>query len=646
MREPSLFESYNARFLDPVQVGKGFIYSGLFDDVVPPQHSLLIGPRGSGKTTFLKMLTVPALYNWKHSRKKNTLERIDYIAIYVPSDFTWYPEFRRPINATHNLQADDLLSYGLFRSHVLLAICDTLEHLINPAYANDRHLQRILPTVDTDKLDDLAQLLIKSWRIDAPFVSFFSLRQAINERIRQLQYFLTMSSVKEISAEQLLNENKYLAEHFFDDLRTFADAFTHVFAANTKWAICFDEVEIAPSSVKAHILQSPRSFDQRFIVKCSASPFDEQFGAIFGPKMPMAAQDFTRILLSQVHQREVQRFSGELFRAICKDAGVGNKSPIEILGSSFFEDSFDLVREEQFDLYEKPPEPAAATVQRENRYSQGGFHFRKFASLSRKDQTFAAYLRRRGIEMTQMNSLPENLKAADIRKIISIVTVRDEFVAELAETSATQRRPRKLRSRKAVSEIYTGAHALFAICEGNPRWLIGLVRPLLEVYKEGKIVERSGIVQRAEQARRAQLMITQYLSLLSTITVPGNDSKKGGVLDTIDAIGEYFFIETVGGPFNSDPVLSFRIDEDTSGHLKTIVGAAMNQGAFVLIPSMRAPSQLGKIEGQRIRLTHLLAPLYRLPLVTGRQVSVSSIFSDPPATEEKPLLFDLFGAAQ
>jgi hypothetical protein len=248
--------------------------------------------------------------------------------------------------------------------------------------------------------------------------------------------------------------------------------------------------------------------------------------------------------------------------------------------------------------------------------------------------------------MAEMNSLPENLKAADIRKIISIVTVRDEFLAELADIPATQRRPRKLRSRKAVSEIYTGAHALFAICEGNPRWLIGLVRPLLEAYKEGRTVERSGIVQRAEQSRRAQLMITQYLSLLSTITVPGNSPKQGSVLDIIDTIGEYFFTETVGGPFNSDPVLSFRIDDDASDHLKTVIGAAMNQGAFVMIPSARTPSQLGKIEGQRIRLTHLLAPLYRLPLVTGRQVSLSSMFKTSVTNEQKPLLFDLFGAAE
>ena len=88
MSEPSIFDAYNARFLAPEQVGKNFIYSAIFDQVVLAQNSLLIGPRGSGKTTLLKMLTVPGLYNWKHAKKKNLLKHVDYIGIYVPSDFT------------------------------------------------------------------------------------------------------------------------------------------------------------------------------------------------------------------------------------------------------------------------------------------------------------------------------------------------------------------------------------------------------------------------------------------------------------------------------------------------------------------------------------------------------------------------------
>jgi hypothetical protein len=495
-------------------------------------------------------------------------------------------------------------------------VCDTLEHFSNPAYASDRFFREKVPYADSERLDTLSQLLGVAWHLELSFVSFFNLKQAINERIRQLQYLLTQSSVKIFSAEQLLDRNRFLADNFFDDLRSFADVFSHVFSGVQKWTVCFDEVEIAPQSVKAHILQSARSFDQRFFIKCSASPFDEQFGSIFGPRMPMAAQDFSRILLTHVHQREAQRFSEEIFRAICRDSKVGNAKALEILGSSFFEDTFEINDERQLGLHESNFDATASSTQT-GRYERGGFHFRKFASLARKDATFASYLRKRNIDVEEMDALPENLKAAEIRKIISIVTVRDEFILELAEEPAERTGARKLRSRKVVSEIYTGAHAIFAICEGNPRWLIGLLRPLLDLYKEGKVVERSGIVQRARQSRRIQLMITQYLSLLSTITTPDGGVGQGGVLDTIDAIGEYFFKETIGGSFNPDPVLSFRLDSKVEERLRRIVGAAMNQGAFVLLPSPRDPSLIGKIEDRRVRLTHLLAPLYRLPLVTG-----------------------------
>jgi hypothetical protein len=151
---------------------------------------------------------------------------------------------------------------------------------------------------------------------------------------------------------------------------------------------------------------------------------------------------------------------------------------LDILGSSFFEDSFDITEDgRQLEFNGETVESRSPTPQQERRYERGGFHFRKFASLARKDETFANYLGRRKVDSEHMHVLPESLKAADIRKIISIVAVRDEFLFELAQEVPNRKRHRRLRSKKVVPEIYTGAQAIFSICEGNPRWLIGLIRP-------------------------------------------------------------------------------------------------------------------------------------------------------------------------
>src|SRR6266404_1872473 len=102
--------------------------------------------------------------------------------------------------------------------------------------------------------------------------------------------------------------------------------------------------------------------------------------------------------------------------------------------------------------------------------------------------------------------------------------------------------------------------------------------------------------------------------------------------------------QTLREPFNPEPVLSLRVDSNIDERLRTIIGAAMNQGAFVLLPATRDAPLVGRIENQRVRLTHLLAPLYRLPIVTGRPVSISTIFPSSPPKEEHPILLDLFGA--
>src|SRR5437867_922327 len=87
------YGAFNARWLSPEQVAATFVPVPQFRQLVHNTNSLLLGPRGCGKTTLLKMLTRRALNMWSASsrskRFQGAFERPQYEAIYIPSDIRW-----------------------------------------------------------------------------------------------------------------------------------------------------------------------------------------------------------------------------------------------------------------------------------------------------------------------------------------------------------------------------------------------------------------------------------------------------------------------------------------------------------------------------------------------------------------------------
>jgi hypothetical protein len=410
MRQPSLFESFNARSLEPEQVGRGFIFAPPFIEVAARTNTIVVGPRGSGKTTLLKMLTLPALRSWHPKEKSKEATRLiddlDYIAIYVPSDFTWYPDFRRPIRVQPPKETDDLLTYALFRNHVLLAMCDTLEHMATLELRTDRKLKRFSLPGDELKADHLAKLLSSSWVVEPTVGGFYGLRQSVARRIRDIQHLLTLTATKRSEVGDLLERYSFLSATFFDDLREFADAFDHVYKMRVRWAACFDEVEIAPDPVKVPIWQSGRSFDPRYLIKLSASPYDSHLSQLLSPRMPMAENDFREVDLSVQARHEIFRFSQRVFTSICGEFGISPKRAESLLGTSFYDDGFDP-NDDNFDQVEATSLATSVGRGQRGRLAPSGFYNRKFQSLAAKDDSFAAYLRKHEINPDGMDALLE-----------------------------------------------------------------------------------------------------------------------------------------------------------------------------------------------------------------------------------------------
>jgi hypothetical protein len=280
-----------------------------------------------------------------------------------------------------------------------------------------------------------------------------------------------------------------------------------------------------------------------------------------------------------------------------------------------------------------------------SRYSADGTYQRKFERLFEIDRSFRTYADDAGLDITDLSKGSENLRAAAIRKIIWPVLVREEFLFKQEGTQPDENPRRRLRSKEAVSDIYTGAGSLFAICEGNPRALIGVLEPLIKSFVLGDIAS-TGSVRRSMQKSVLENLIASYFALLSTIPNAGNARGLASLLDLLYSIGEYFRESVLGEKFNPDPVLSFHVDSGVSAPMRALIGKGINIGAFVSANDANLSAgnvfKVGDIGGLKVRLSNIFAPRFRLPLAGGRTINLSTILHRSRRNDANPVL-ELFG---
>lgn len=637
MISQNLFDAFNARAITPAKVGSSFVYHDALKKMVSGNHAVVVGPRGIGKTTYFKMLTLPALKNWKSRQKIKIIEKKDFQSVYVPTDFTWYPDFRRPLGLTLDPDIESKLSYARFRNNMLKSIVDSLSESKKEEYRNDKYLNRYYLDIDKNAEEEISKLLSDAWGLAQTFSGFFGLQLAINKRNRSLQRLGVKAYSKPLEVNEILEGMEFIHDSIYSDLVDFGDIVDEKVEASQKWAICFDEVEIAPESVKSEIYSSLRSFDERFLIKLSASPYDNYFSnPLRRPTEALKNQDYEEIWLTINRSAQIEKFSEKILEGICEDLKLDRSRAKNILGSSYYDDDFD------FQLSKKRNEaPKKETKKSPNKT---GFYKRKFSSLALKDKSFAEFLSKTSIDIEEFDELSGN-KRAFIRKFISTVVIRDAYLF-----NAKAENQKRLKSKKSIDRFYTGKTALFNICEGNPRWLIVVLRPILERYVEN--YKNSTEVPREIQTQSLESAISTIVSMLSTISLDRENSKyEYSVIELIELIGDYFFEQVLGKDFVAEPYLSFDLDSKIDPILVEAIGACVNQGAMVIIPAPKTPNDLAKIHTEksiierRIRLSYFLSPRYRLPMVRGRSRKLSQILSEggDDAIRESQIMLDLFG---
>lgn len=608
---PSVFESFNARNLDPTQVAQRFIPPRQFDELILRNHSIVVGPRGSGKTTLLKMLQLPALAAWNHVDADNFRRKIDFTGVFVAADISWGAQLTA---VGEDRLPDDLrvlLGFSAFTTHMLSALVRAMKEALNPDIADLPSLARLHVNLDRETIAALVRTLANEWALKPELPTLFALQSALQGRLSKIALIanqLALAGAPEL--DPVAEDTRFL---YLDALAAVSFGVEQFNGYSDqpyrKWALLFDELEIAPQAIRQALLKALRSTNPNILFKLSLSPYHEDAGLLNNAIAAMPAQDYQPIELWYARKEQGFQFSRSLLEAMIAEAGCENVVPEDIFGTAPIGTRDD----------ENGVQPSA--------YRPGTDAHGRYKRLAYKDPSFAAYLDENEVDLEAMHEMSAADRASIVRKITTLVTVREAYRSEPQNIGGGQRLG---RSRKNPN-LYFGVDTLLAIVEGNPRWLIGIMGPLIRRYRD----EESRI-SRATQAGAITIASNRFRALLRTIpyspdgstTFRQKQTASRGLLSLIDALGERFRRHVVIDEFTPDPVLSFVVDANTSDVMLQALGRALNAGAIILVPDSSAEAIASSIRGKRFRLSYMLATSYGLPLLLGREGSLQRLLND------------------
>jgi hypothetical protein len=594
------FGAYNARHLNPEEVASQFVSSEKFRTLISLRHSLLIGPRGSGKTHLLKMLQPKALAAWDHSEADSTRKAVKFFGVFIAADVTWRAQVQE---RTRTLQPDlaDKYARAVFILHLREALVSCLLQMTHDRPIKDKHsFQRVSLTPVLE--GELVATIANSWGIIPRLNSLLSLRQCV---VDTLSKFKLSENTSHVEVEILVNS---VQPDVMSTVRQLIEAFNSLTGNfDARWALCFDELEIAPEIIQQELFECLRSTDRRVLFKLAISPFNAHTQLLNKATTAAPFNDYDPIPLWFTDIKESATFCRNMWDHLVQGTAAEGLPPWAILDHSKFHFA----------------DSSASGV---SKYAKNGPWARAFTSLASIDPSFSDYLKRKNIRPTALDSLPGSVKDQVVRKVAPLVGFRNAYLKADDTDLRVNPRVKKRVLKTPPSDIFSGWEAICLATEGNPRWFNGLVSRLLIKWRS-----QGGLLPRTVQAREFTVASEKFLAWISAVPVPTSGLTgplENGIRGLLDVLGSAFRNEVLGGKFSADPVLAFTVASDLPDSIKELLVSALNVGAIVSMSDRQVDFTLTNLAGHKFRLVHLLAPEYRLPLRTGEDRSLQLLIND------------------
>jgi len=615
--EKKYHQSFNARYMTFEQIAKSFIISDHFQSIIKQENTVLIGSRGCGKTTLLKMLHPKALVAWNTDEAQEIKRNINFNGIYIPSDLQWKSQFE---TFTNKFPKDDSVTdifRGVINANVLIAICSTFNALIE--------FSDVKATFEVE----LARKLIDNWDISKPISPNLD---EITIRIRKM-----VSDFNSYYRRGLIDKNlpELCYKNYIDLISIAIDCFETInkrgeygkISCKEKWALCFDELEITPKFFQEDVNNNRRGIlDQRLILKVTTVPDIDEVFAKKDILAPREIDDFTPLKLWAYDNK-----SQKLWRSFCEKymkrelSNYYNKGiNLDILFGKSIDYNKGLKTVESFNFAKSKYDGDDGKRQ----FEEGGIMWKVMQSLQEYDKSFYNYLKKKNID--PLNPVPIDKKQEDSvhRKIKPIVLYRYYFTKGLIKKIGIKQRSRN------INVFNHGKEFIFDIADGNPRSLAHLVSEFVD-----KASFKNGILQEMPIPLQSRLIYEFsknyfYKRILNYPQKNINNNKS--LIEIIDKIGNYFYDKIVLEDFNPDPFIFFYVNLEEND-LINFIEIALEAGAI-----FKVETEIG-IKGVRrtenvYRLSYSLYPIYKIPKVDYNPIPLSRILKENK-TDSSPNLF-------
>ncbi len=604
--EPNIYHSFNAKNLSTNEVVYSFIKNSQFNDLVALNHSFLLGPRGCGKTTLLKMLTPEANKIWNNVSDNDKID-LPFYGVYIPTDRQWKEQLNEMEKSLKDFpELANLISKLIVNINIMKSIVDTFYQLLDLDYRED--------DLFFENKRNLCIDLIDIFLLDKPISpDLYTISLSLGKRLEEVSFIINTTKLfRKINYESL---PKYFFSEFFETASNAFFSFKKNFKKDQsfkdsyfRWALCFDELELAPEWLQDALLKQLRSrADQSILFKLTSTPIVKIEKTIDIEASNL--NDYTIIRAWTYDQPGFinwNDFADKLAQVRVKSY-FSNKdlTTLEVFGKYNIESViksskfFDIANLQEYDdqTYDA-------------NFKKGTLMWNLIKYLAFNDSSFRRFLELKDISIH--NPIPKNQAqmGSIFRKMKPIIIYRSQFI-----------RNNKIISRKNVP-FYHGKNNIYEICDGNPRFLSGLLDQLLKsTFPENNIgismEKQSDIIYKTSE---------RYLEIISSHpdAIIERDGRKKNLEILIKQIGNYFYDFMMVKDFTINPIGAFVVDKDVNYKEIQLINIGIKLGAFVYLDPKEAISETG-ILNKSFRLSYLLHPYFKLPIREYEKRNLSKI---------------------